>query len=124
MIAVIDYKAGNITSVKKALDALGAEAQITSDPEVVAKAEKIILPGVGHFAATETIEKSGMRQVVENAIGKGVPFFGICVGMQWMLESSEEAPNVRGLGTLRSVCERFPATVKAPHVGWNQIRPV
>ena len=124
MIALIDYKAGNITSVKKALDALGAEAQITSDPEVVAKAEKIILPGVGHFAATETIEKSGMRQVVENAIGKGVPFFGICVGMQWMLESSEEAPNIHGLGTLRSVCERFPGTVKAPHVGWNQIRPV
>ena len=124
MIAIIDYKAGNITSVKKALDALGAEAQITDDPGVVARAEKIMLPGVGHFAATETIETSGMRKVVESAIASGVPFFGICVGMQWMLESSEEAPNVRGLGTLHSMCERFPASVKAPHVGWNQIRPV
>jgi imidazole glycerol-phosphate synthase subunit HisH len=124
VIAVIDYKAGNITSVKKALDALGAEAQITDDPNVVARAEKIMLPGVGHFAATETIEKSGMRRVVENAIAAGVPFFGICVGMQWMLDSSEEAPDVRGLGTLHSMCERFPASVKAPHVGWNQITPV
>jgi imidazole glycerol-phosphate synthase subunit HisH len=124
VIAVIDYKAGNITSVKKALDALGAEAQITDDPDVVARAEKIMLPGVGHFAATEVIEKSGLRQVVESAIAAGVPFFGICVGMQWMLESSEEAPDVRGLGTLHSMCERFPASVKAPHVGWNQIRPV
>lgn len=124
MIAVIDYKAGNITSVKKALDAIGAEALITDDPAVVAKADKIMLPGVGHFAATETIEKSGMRKVVESAIGSGVPFFGICVGMQWMLESSEEAPNVHGLGALHSMCERFPVAVKAPHVGWNQIRPV
>jgi len=82
LIAVIDYKAGNITSVKKALDAIGAEALITDDPAVVAKADKIMLPGVGHFAATETIEKSGMRKVVESAIGSGVPFFGICVGMQ------------------------------------------
>jgi glutamine amidotransferase len=124
VIAVIDYKAGNITSVKKALDALGAKARITDDPEIVARAEKIMLPGVGHFAATEIIEKSGMRQAVEHAIGAGVPFFGICVGMQWMLEGSEEAPEVHGLGTLHSMCERFPATVKAPHVGWNQIRPV
>ena len=124
MIALIDYKAGNIASVKKALEAIGAVSQITDDPEVVKKAEKIILPGVGHFGATETIEKSGMRQVVEEAIAAGIPFFGICVGMQWMLESSEEAPEVRGLGTLSSICERFPTTVKAPHVGWNQIKPV
>ena len=124
MIAVIDYKAGNITSVKKALEALGADAQITDDPAVVARAEKIMLPGVGHFAATETIERSGIRKVVESAISAGVPFFGICVGMQWMLESSEEAPNFHGLGALHSICERFPAHVKAPHVGWNQIRAV
>ena len=124
MIAVIDYKAGNIASVQKALDAIGADAQITDDPAIVAKAGKIMLPGVGHFGATHTIEKSGIRKVVESAIAAGVPFFGICVGMQWMLESSEEAPDVHGLGALRSMCERFPATVKAPHVGWNQIRPV
>lgn len=124
MIALIDYKAGNIASVKKAMDALGANSQITDDPEVVARAQKIILPGVGHFAATETIDKSGVRPVVEQAIAAGVPFFGICVGMQWMLQSSQEAPDVRGLGTLNCICERFPAGVKAPHVGWNQIRPV
>jgi imidazole glycerol-phosphate synthase subunit HisH len=124
VIALIDYKAGNIASVKKAMDALGADAQITDDPQVVARAEKIILPGVGHFAATETIDKTGVRPVIERAIAAGVPFFGICVGMQWMLRSSEEAPEVRGLGTLNCVCERFPSTVKAPHVGWNQIRPI
>ena len=124
MIALIDYKAGNIASVKKAMDALGADAQITDDPQVVAQAEKIILPGVGHFAATETIDKTGVRPVIERAIAAGVPFFGICVGMQWMLQSSEEAPDVRGLGALNCLCERFPATVKAPHVGGNQIRPI
>jgi len=124
VIALIDYKAGNIASVKKALDALGAESLITDDPKVVAKAQKIILPGVGHFAATETISKSGVRRVIESAIAAGVPFFGICVGMQWMLKSSQEAPDVRGLGALNCVCERFPSSVKAPHVGWNQIRPV
>ncbi len=124
MIALIDYKAGNIASVKKALDALGAESQITDDPKIVAKAEKIILPGVGHFAATETLEKSGLRRAIEDALASRLPFFGICVGMQWMLESSEEAPEVRGLGTLSCACERFPATVKSPHVGWNQIKAV
>jgi len=124
VIALIDYKAGNIASVKKALDALGADSQITDDPKVVARAEKIILPGVGHFAATETIDKTGVRAVVERAIAAGVPFFGICVGMQWMLQSSEEAPDVHGLGALNCSCERFPASVKVPHVGWNQIMPV
>lgn len=124
MIALIDYKAGNIASVKKALDALGADSQITDDPKVVARADKIILPGVGHFAATQTIDKSGVRPVVEQAIAAGTPFFGICVGMQWMLQSSEEAPDVHGLGALNCSCERFPTSVKVPHVGWNQIRPV
>ena len=124
MIALIDYKAGNIASVKKALDALGADSEITDDPKAVARADKIILPGVGHFAATQTIDKSGVRAVVEQAIAAGTPFFGICVGMQWMLQSSEEAPEVRGLGALNCSCERFPTSVKVPHVGWNQIRPV
>lgn len=124
MIALIDYKAGNIASVKKALDALGTDSQITDDPKVVARAGKIILPGVGHFAATQAIDKNGVRPVVEQAIAAGTPFFGICVGMQWMLQSSEEAPDVHGLGALNCSCERFPSSVKVPHVGWNQIRPV
>lgn len=124
MIAIIDYKAGNIASVKKALNAIGAESRVTDDPRVASAADKIILPGVGHFAATQTLEKSGLRKVVEDAIAAGVPFFGICVGMQWMVEGSEEAPGVRGLGALRATCERFPTSVKSPHVGWNQIQPV
>ncbi len=124
MIALIDYKAGNIASVKKALDALGAESQITDDPKFVARADKIVLPGVGHFAATEALEKAGLRREIESAIAAQKPFFGICVGMQWMLESSEEAPEVRGLGALSCACERFPASVKSPHVGWNQLKPV
>jgi imidazole glycerol-phosphate synthase subunit HisH len=124
VIAIIDYKAGNIASVKKALDAIGAESQVTDDPRAAVAAAKIILPGVGHFAATQILEESGLRKVAENAIAAGVPFFGICVGMQWMVEGSEEAPGVRGLGALHCACERFPAQVKSPHVGWNQIRPV
>jgi imidazole glycerol-phosphate synthase subunit HisH len=124
VIAIIDYKAGNIASVKKALDAIGAESRVTDDPRVASAADKIILPGVGHFAATQTLEESGLRKVVEDAVAAGVPFFGICVGMQWLVEGSEEAPGVRGLGALLSTCERFPPSVKSPHVGWNRIQPV
>lgn len=124
MIALIDYKAGNIASVKKALDAIGAASEITEEPRVVANADKIVLPGVGHFAATQAIEKNGLRKVVTEALASGVPFLGICVGMQWMLEGSEEAPQIPGLGALDCVCERFPTSVKAPHVGWNRIRKI
>jgi imidazole glycerol-phosphate synthase subunit HisH len=120
-IAVVDYRAGNLTSVKKALDRVSAGAVVTSDPEVVARAEKIVLPGVGNFAATSTLSESGLREAICQAIQRGVPFLGICVGMQWMVESSQEAPQVRGLRIWPGECERFPATVKSPHVGWNQL---
>ena len=121
MIAIVDYKAGNLTSVKKAFDHLGAETVVTSDPARVAQAEKIVLPGVGHFAATNALNQSGLREVMLDAIERQIPFLGICVGMQWMLASSEEAPNIHGLALWPGECSRFPASVKSPHVGWNSL---
>jgi glutamine amidotransferase len=122
MIAIIDYKAGNLTSVKKAFDHLGAETVVTSDPAQVAKANKIVLPGVGHFAATSALNDSGLRDAIVDSVERRVPFLGICVGMQWMLASSEEAPSVHGLALWPGECSRFPAEVKSPHVGWNSLQ--
>lgn len=122
MIAIVDYGAGNLHSVKKAFDWLGKESVITSNPEQLAKAAKIVLPGVGHFASTRTLEHSGLRQEIANAIGKGKPFLGICVGMQWMFQGSEESPDTEGLGVLEGRCEAFPHAVKSPHVGWNSLQ--
>lgn len=122
MIAIVDYGAGNLTSVKKALDYVGAESVITTFPETVARASKIILPGVGHFSSTKILGESGMSSAISEAIRRGVTFLGICLGLQWMLQSSQEAPDVSGLGIWPAECERFPAGVKAPHVGWNQLR--
>jgi len=122
MIAIVDYRAGNLTSVRKAFDHLGAKTIVTSDPVQVANAEKIVLPGVGHFAATTTLDDSGLRDVIIEKIDNGTPFLGICVGMQWMLASSEEAPDVHGLALWPGECSRFPAGVKSPHVGWNNLQ--
>jgi len=121
MIAIVDYGAGNLVSVKKALDWLGQECAITSDPGEVAKAAKIVLPGVGHFASTAALARTGLQNAIADAITCGIPFLGICVGMQWMFEGSQESPETRGLGVLSGECERFPASVKSPHVGWNQL---
>ena len=121
MIAIVDFNAGNLTSVKKAFDHLGAETVVTSDPALVAKADKIVLPGVGHFGATKVLDDSGLREVIIESIERGVPFLGICVGMQWMLASSEEAPEISGLALWPGECSRFPAAVKSPHVGWNSL---
>jgi glutamine amidotransferase len=121
MIAIVDYGAGNLVSVKKALDWLGQECAITSDPGRVAGATKIVLPGVGHFASTAALARTGLQDVIAAAITRGIPFLGICVGMQWMFERSQESPETRGLGVLSGECERFPASVKSPHVGWNQL---
>lgn len=121
MIAVVDYRAGNLTSVKKALDYLGARPVITADPTEVADAAKIILPGVGHFSATAVLRELGLRTAIKYAIERGVPFLGICVGMQWMFQSSQEAPGTPGLGLFPGECELFPAHVKSPHVGWNRL---
>jgi glutamine amidotransferase len=123
VIAVIDYKAGNLTSVMKALTALGATAQITEDPDVVRAAERVVLPGVGHFAATARLRETGIEDAAREAIAAGVPFLGICVGLQWLFEGSTEANGMPGLGAIRGCCTRFPETHKVPHVGWNTLEP-
>lgn len=121
-VAVIDYKAGNLTSVMKALEALGCGATVTADPDVVRGANKVILPGVGHFQATQLLEETGLTSAVSDVIARGTPFLGICVGLQWLFEGSTEAPAFRGLKIFRGQCERFAAGVKVPHVGWNDVR--
>jgi len=121
MIAIVDYGAGNLVSVKKALDWLGQTCAITSDPADVRRASKIILPGVGHFASTAALARSGLQAAISEAIERAVPFLGICVGMQWMFEGSQESTATPGLGLLPGQCDRFPADVKSPHVGWNQL---
>jgi len=121
MIAIVDYGAGNLVSVKKAFDWLGAESVITTDPAQVTKATKIVLPGVGHFASTAVLERSGLKDAIADSIQRGVPFLGICVGLQWMFAGSDESPATSGLGLFPQVCGRFPASVKSPHVGWNSI---
>jgi len=122
-VTVIDYKAGNLTSVLKALRHLGAETVVTDgDLSLVESAERIVLPGVGHFAATRRLDTTGLTGAIRAAIARGVPFLGICVGMQWLLEGSEEAPDQPGLGHFLGRCKRFPAgRGKVPHVGWSSI---
>ena len=130
MIAVIDYKAGNLTSVVKALQFLGAEdVVVTQSPSEVLRADKIVLPGVGHFQATQLLEDLKLTAALRDAVAKGTPFLGICVGLQWLYEGSTEAPETRGLGHFNGMCERFPATfegeeLKSPHVGWNSLEDV
>lgn len=126
MIQVIDYKAGNLTSVLKALNYLGAEAHVTQSPDDVRNATKIVLPGVGHFQATRLLEDLSLTGAVREAVAKGTPFLGICVGLQWLYEGSTEAPGTEGLGHFANKCERFPSTfdgaeLKSPHVGWNSL---
>lgn len=122
-VAVIDYKAGNLTSVLKALRHLGAEVEVTDgDLSVVDGAERIVLPGVGHFAATERLDSTGLTVAIRSAIARGVPFLGICVGMQWLYSGSTEAPQQPGLGHFSELCTRFAESAeKVPHVGWNSL---
>jgi glutamine amidotransferase len=125
MITVIDYKAGNLTSVLKALKHLGADVIVTDgDTAPIEDAERIVMPGVGHFAATERLSATGMTGAIRSAIARGVPFLGICVGMQWLYAGSTEAPDCAGLGHFAESCARFPeGAEKVPHVGWNSIEP-
>ncbi|MGA9978366.1 MAG: imidazole glycerol phosphate synthase subunit HisH [Candidatus Sulfotelmatobacter sp.] len=121
MIAIIDYGAGNLSSVRKAFDHLGAEVTITGQPEVVDAADKIVLPGVGHFSALSALNAAGLRDTLLKSIAAGKPFLGICLGMQWLFEGSEEAPDCAGAELLCGRCRQFPARVKSPHVGWNSL---
>jgi glutamine amidotransferase len=126
-VTVIDYKAGNLTSVLKALRRCGAEAEVTDgDLSLVESAERIVLPGVGHFAATERLDATGLTAAIRAALARGVPFLGICVGMQWLYAGSSEAPAQPGLGYFAEACAHFPeGQEKVPHVGWNslEVRP-
>ena len=130
MIAVIDYKAGNLTSVVKALRHLGADdVVITQSPAEVLRARKIVLPGVGHFQSTQLLTDLGLTQATREAVANGTPFLGVCVGLQWLYEGSTEAPETPGLGHFSGHCERFPATfegadLKSPHVGWNSLENI
>jgi len=121
MIAIVDYQAGNLASVRKAFDHLGHESATTADPEAIARADKIVLPGVGNFEATTALA-GPLQEAVGKAVDREIPLLGICLGMQWMFESSQEAPQLRGLGLFAGECEKFPAEVKSPHVGWNQLQ--
>ncbi|MDR3745072.1 MAG: imidazole glycerol phosphate synthase subunit HisH [Acidobacteriaceae bacterium] len=135
MIAVIDYKAGNLTSVVKALRYLlgeertAREVVVTQSPEVVRGADKVVLPGVGHFQSTQLLEDLGLTEAVRESIAKGAWFLGICVGLQWLFEGSTEAPGTKGLGAFAGMCEHFPAVyegadLKSPHVGWNSLEGI
>lgn len=122
MIAVIDYKAGNLTSVMKALHAVGAGAVATSDPNIVLQAEKLVLPGVGHFSATAFLDEQGLTNAIKKRVQARCPFLGICVGLQWLFEGSTEEPDATGLSAFPGYCERFTDGMKVPHVGWNSIQ--
>lgn len=130
MIAVIDYKAGNLTSVVKALRYLGADdIVVTQSPADVLRADKVVLPGVGHFQATQLLHDLELTQATRGAIAKGAPFLGICVGLQWLYEGSTEAEATEGLCHFASKCERFPTAyngeeLKSPHVGWNSLEDI
>jgi imidazole glycerol-phosphate synthase subunit HisH len=120
-IAIVDYGAGNLNSVKKAFDYLGAEVIVTTQPETVATADKIVLPGVGHFSALGGLDNTGLRDAVLQGAKSGKPFLGICLGMQWLFEGSDEAPEFVGAGIFAGRCRPFPSSVKSPHVGWNSL---
>ena len=122
MIAVVDYDAGNIRSVTKALESLGVEARVTGDPADIEKADRIVLPGVGAFGnAAQSLVAKNLMDPLRNAIRAGKPFIGICLGMQLLYERSEENPGVRGLGVIKGRVVRFPGGLKVPHLGWNQV---
>lgn len=128
MIAIIDYDAGNLRSVEKALFSLGEEAVITRNQEEIFSADKVVLPGVGAFGdAMEKLNQYGLTDVIRQVAAKGTPFLGICLGLQLMFESSEESPSAEGLGLLKGRILRFPDRpgFKVPHMGWNSldIRP-
>jgi imidazole glycerol-phosphate synthase subunit HisH len=121
VIALLDYGAGNLTSVRKGLHAAGAQCFTPSAPEDIGTPSGIIIPGVGHFAATRAITEA-WRQALLGAIESGVPVLGICLGMQYLFDGSDEAPDVAGLGLLRGRCALLPPIVKVPHVGWNDLQ--
>lgn len=125
MTTIVDYGAGNIRSVQNTLDALGAEFKVTNDPAEVSKAEKIILPGVGHFGQMmQAIDRLRLRDVLLERIHSGIPFLGICIGLQCLFEGSEESPASRGLGLFSGCVRRFVGDARIPHMGWNSLEKI
>lgn len=128
MIALIDYGIGNLRSVQKALEHVGADVQLTEDPRVIRAAEKVVLPGVGAFGdGMKGLHARGLAEVVKEIAARGTPLLGICVGMQVLFEASEEMGEHAGLGILPGRVKRFPViptpNLKVPQTGWNQIQP-
>ena len=125
MLALLDYGAGNLTSVRKGLAAVGAGIYTPATPGDLSRADGIVVPGVGHFAATAAIDDR-WREAVVDAVRRGRPLLGICLGLQWLFEGSEESPGIRGLGTAAGLCRRLPRAdgLKVPHVGWNTLAVV
>lgn len=121
MIAIVDYGAGNLNSVRKAFDYLGAEEVVTDQPATIAAADKIVFPGVGHFSSLQILDRKGLREALLRGTSSGKPFLGICVGMQWLFEGSDESSEVAGAGIFPGKCRQFPSSVKSPHVGWNSL---
>ncbi len=124
MTAIIDYGAGNLMSVKKALDYIGAQSEITSDPAVIKSADSVILPGVGAFGdAMDSMRGKGLDGAVTAAALSGKPFLGICLGLQLLFETSDETPGAKGLALLNGNISAIPKTggLKVPHIGWNSI---
>ena len=121
MIAIVDYGAGNITSVKRAIEHLGHACTVTSDPAFIEVADRIIVPGVGNFRATTALCANGLAPALANHISLDKPLLGICLGMQWLFLSSDEASGIQGLGVFDGRCQSFPPAVRSPHVGWDQL---
>lgn len=125
MIAIIDYDAGNIRSVEKAVQRLGEETSVTRDRDEILKADKVILPGVGAFGdAMEKLRGYGLEKVIREVVDKGIPLLGICLGLQLLFETSEEGAGVNGLGILPGRIVKIPERqgLKVPHIGWNSLR--
>jgi glutamine amidotransferase len=121
-VAIIDYGVGNLRSVEKAFRAGGAEAVVSADEEVLREADRLVLPGVGAFrACMEALAARGFGSLVRERVAAGVPLLGVCVGMQMLFEESEEFGTTRGLGFIRGRVRRFPAGLRVPQVGWNQV---
>lgn len=124
MIAILDYDAGNIKSVEKAFKILGEETILTRDFSVIKKADRLVLPGVGSFAAAmDNLKKYELDKAIHEFVATGKPFLGICLGLQLLFESSEESPGVEGLHVLDGIVKRIPDSegIKVPHIGWNSL---